>query len=165
MGQYRGKVIFRILCFLVRHIFIWKTNLCWSNQPRNVKILLRAHMRKVHHGVSCTLLLLNVAAHNVSIRNVKVSKCERHITYSVTKRIASQNVKCKLCNAHFMFVTVYDLWLVRYVTFTFWKLYVLDLLGCVQLRFVTLRHVTSTLCCFMLCSNISCTPNTIHLSI
>jgi hypothetical protein len=30
-------------------------------------------------------MLLNVAAHNVSIRNVKVSKQERHITYSVTK--------------------------------------------------------------------------------
>jgi hypothetical protein len=31
-------------------------------------------------------MLLNVAAHNVSIRNKKVSKRERHIMYSVTKR-------------------------------------------------------------------------------
>jgi hypothetical protein len=30
------------------------------------------------------------------------------------------------------------------VTFTFWKLYVLELLRCVQLLFVTLRHVTFT---------------------
>jgi hypothetical protein len=32
-----------------------------------------------------TCMLLNVAAHNVRIRNRKVSKRERHITYSVTK--------------------------------------------------------------------------------
>jgi hypothetical protein len=51
----------------------------------------------------------SVAAHNVSIRNVKVSKRERHITYSVTKRIASQNGMCTLCNVHFTFVTVYFL--------------------------------------------------------
>ncbi len=43
---------------------------------------------------------------------------------------------------------------VHYVTFMFWKLYVSELLRCVQLRFVTLRHVTSTLCCLTLCSNI-----------
>jgi hypothetical protein len=30
-------------------------------------------------------MLLNVAAYNVSIPNIKVSKHERHITYSVTK--------------------------------------------------------------------------------
>jgi hypothetical protein len=34
-------------------------------------------------------MLLNKAAHNVSIQNVKVSKRERHITYSVTKNTAS----------------------------------------------------------------------------
>ncbi len=35
----------------------------------------------------------------------------------------------------------------RYVTFMFWKLYVLELLRCVRLRVVvTLRHVTCTLC-------------------
>jgi hypothetical protein len=45
----------------------------------------------------------NIAAHNVSIKNVKVSKRERHITYSVTKRTSSQNVKCTLRNVHFMF--------------------------------------------------------------
>jgi hypothetical protein len=45
-------------------------------------------------------MLPNVAAHNVSIRNVKVSKRERHITYSVTKRTASQNVTAHyvMCN-------------------------------------------------------------------
>jgi hypothetical protein len=51
-------------------------------------------------------MLLNVAAHSVSIRNVKVSKRERHITYSVTKRTASQNIQCILCNVHFTLVTV-----------------------------------------------------------
>ncbi len=40
------------------------------------------------------------------------------------------------------------------MTITFWKLYVLELLLCVQLHFVTLLHVTFTLCCFTLCSNI-----------
>jgi hypothetical protein len=34
-------------------------------------------------------MLVNVGVHNVSIRNVKVSKREHHITYSVTKRTAS----------------------------------------------------------------------------
>ncbi len=43
---------------------------------------------------------------------------------------------------------------VHYVTFMFSKLYALELLRCVQQRFVTLRHVTFTLCCFTLCSNI-----------
>jgi hypothetical protein len=52
-------------------------------------------------------MLLNVAAHNVSIRNVKVSKRERHIKNSVTKRTASQNVKYTFCDV------------VLYVTFTF----------------------------------------------
>ncbi len=101
-------------------------------------------------------MLLNVAAHKVSIRNVKVSKCERHIMYSVTKRTASQNVMCTLCKVHFMFVKVYILW-----RCTLFDVYVLKTLCfgtltlcCVQLRFVTLRHVTSTLCCFTLCSNI-----------
>jgi hypothetical protein len=54
-------------------------------------------------------MLLNVAAHNVCIQNIKVSKRERHITYSVTKCTASQNIKCTLCNVHFTFVTVYEL--------------------------------------------------------
>ncbi len=50
-------------------------------------------------------MLLNVDAHNVSIQNVKVSKHERecHITYSVTKRTASQNVKCTLRKHYKMF--------------------------------------------------------------
>jgi hypothetical protein len=36
------------------------------------------------HNVNVTGRIY-VAAHNVSIQNIKVSKCERHITYSVTK--------------------------------------------------------------------------------
>jgi hypothetical protein len=36
--------------------------------------------------------------------------------------------------------------------FMFRKLYILELLRCVQLRFLTLHDVTSTLCCFTLCS-------------
>jgi hypothetical protein len=46
-------------------------------------------------------MLLNVAAHNRSIQNLKVSKRKSHITYSVTKcttysvtkRTASQNIQ------------------------------------------------------------------------
>jgi hypothetical protein len=65
-------------------------------------------------------MLLNVAAQNVSIRNVKVSKRERHITYSVTKRTASQNVKCTLGHCYKMFCNVARFCdAVRYVTFTF----------------------------------------------
>jgi hypothetical protein len=45
-------------------------------------------------------MLLNVGAHKVSIRNVKVSKCELHIMYSVTKRTASQTL-----GAHYVSVT------------------------------------------------------------
>ncbi len=44
--------------------------------------------------------LLNVAAHNVSIRNVKMSKHGRHIMYSVTKRTASQTL-----SAHYVIIT------------------------------------------------------------
>jgi hypothetical protein len=51
-----------------------------------------------------TVLLHNVAAHNVSIRNVKVSKRERHITYSVTKR----NRYKTFCNSK-RFVTLYGM--------------------------------------------------------
>jgi hypothetical protein len=100
-------------------------------------------------------MLLNVAAHNVSIKMVKVSKCERHITYSVTKCTASQNIKCTLHKHYKTFVTVYICDAVPFVTFTFWKLYILELLRCVELCFVTLRHVTSMLCSFTLCSNIA----------
>jgi hypothetical protein len=99
-------------------------------------------------------MLLNVAAHNVSIQNVKESKRERHITYSATKCTASQNVKCTLHKHYKTFCNVYFCDAVRYVTFMFLKRYVLELLRCVQLHFVTLRHVTFTLCCFTLCSNI-----------
>ncbi len=100
-------------------------------------------------------MLLNIATHNVSMRNVKVSKRERHITNSVTKCTASQNVKCTLHKRHKKY-TFCDALL--YVTFTFWKLYVLELLHCAQLRFVKLCHVTFTLCCFTLCSNIVSFP-------
>jgi hypothetical protein len=56
-------------------------------------------------------MLLNVAAHNISMRNV--SKHELHIMYSVTKRAVSKKVKCTLrksyktfCNG-IRFVTLY----------------------------------------------------------
>jgi hypothetical protein len=104
-------------------------------------------------------MLLNVAANNVSIWNVKVSKRERHIMYSVTKRTVSLNVqRYKTLSAHYVmrslhFVTVYVLW-----RCTLRDVYVLKTLRfgtlCMQLRFVTLPHVTFTLCCFTLCSNI-----------
>jgi hypothetical protein len=55
-----------------------------------------------------------------------------------------------MCTLHF--VMEYILW--RCTTFMFWKLYDLELLSCVQLRFVTLCHMMFTLCCFTLCSNI-----------
>jgi hypothetical protein len=58
-------------------------------------------------------MLLNVAAHYISIQNVKVSKRERHITHSVTKRTLSQNIECTLRNRYktfcngMCFVTLY----------------------------------------------------------
>ncbi len=84
-------------------------------------------------------MLLHVAANNVSIRNVKVSKRECHIIYA--------HVMCTL-----RFVRVYVLWLCTLCDIYILK--TLELLRSVQLRFVTLRHVTFRLCCFMLCSNI-----------
>jgi hypothetical protein len=81
-------------------------------------------------------MLLNVAAHNVSIRNIKVSKRECHIMYSVTKRTASQNLKRTLCNAHFTFVTVYIL-----LRCTLCDVYVLK-----TLRFGTLKLCAATFC-------------------
>jgi hypothetical protein len=86
-------------------------------------------------------MLLNIAAHNVSIRNVKVSKRERHITYSVTKCTASQNVKCTLCNVHFTFVTVFVL-----SRCSLCDVYVLK----------TLRFGTPTLCAATFCNIMSC---------
>jgi hypothetical protein len=93
-------------------------------------------------------MLQKVAAHNI-----KVSNYERHITYSVTKRTASQtlNAKCTLSNLYKTlcnftlvthFVTLYVMLRLRFGT----------LLCCGQLRFVTLRHVTFTLYCFTLCN-------------
>ncbi len=78
-----------------------------------------------------------------------MSKHERHITNSITKRTASQNVKCTIRNTYTTFCNG-----IGFVTLYVLKLYVLELLPCVQLRFVTLRYVTFTLCCFTLCSNI-----------
>ncbi len=102
-----------------------------------------------------TCMLLNLAAHNVSIRNVKVK----------VKTWMSQNVQChkKFCNASVMctlrFVTVYVMW-----RCTLCDVYVLELLRCMQLRFVTLRHVTFTLCCFTLCrtSRVLVRPSTLE---
>ncbi len=104
-----------------------------------------------------TCVLLNVAAHNVSIRNVKVSKRECHITYGVTKHTASQNVKCTLCTVIVTkpFVTVYILW-----RCTLCDVYVLKTLrfGTLMLCAATFCNITSCdvlrLCCCTLCSNI-----------
>jgi hypothetical protein len=53
-------------------------------------------------------MLLNVAAHSVSILNIKVSKGEHHIMYSVTKHTY---VLLRLHTVHFTFynVMVYNL--------------------------------------------------------
>jgi hypothetical protein len=64
-------------------------------------------------------MLLNITAHNESKRNVKVSKHERHIKYSVTKNVQRH----KTLGAHYVsitkrFVMVYLCDAVRYVTFT-----------------------------------------------
>ncbi len=83
-------------------------------------------------------MLLNVAAHKVRIWSIKVSKRVCHITYSVTKRTASQTVKCTL---HKRFVTVYNLW-----RCTFCDVYVLK----------TLRFGTLTLCAATFCNITSC---------
>jgi hypothetical protein len=77
-------------------------------------------------------MLLNVAAH--SIRNVKVSIRERHITYSITKHTASH-----ISFVHFLFFNG-----IHFVT-----LYVMR-----RLCFENLRFGTLTLCSATLCSNI-----------
>jgi hypothetical protein len=83
-------------------------------------------------------MLLNVAAHNISIENVKVSKRERHIMYSVTKRTSSQNVKCSL-QKHSVTVYVWG-------SCALCDIYVLK----------TLRFGTITLCAAMFCNITSC---------
>jgi hypothetical protein len=60
-------------------------------------------------------MLLNVAAHNLSIRNI-VSKGERHIMFSVTKLTYFFNAYV-MCTFHFVMVHICDA--VRYVTFMF----------------------------------------------
>jgi hypothetical protein len=75
-------------------------------------------------------MMHNVAAHNVSIQNVKVSKCERHITCSITKRAASQSIKCTLRNRYktfcngIRFVTLYVMSRLHFENFMFWNSYV-----------------------------------------
>jgi hypothetical protein len=91
-------------------------------------------------------MLLNLAAHNVKRKIVSMwmsHNVHRH------KTLSAHNVSV---TKHFVTVTFCDA--VRYVMFTFWKIYVLELLRCVHLCFVTLRHVTFMLCWFTLCSNI-----------
>ncbi len=100
-------------------------------------------------------MLLNVAAHNVSIRNVKVSKRERHIMYSITKRTTSQKVQCTLHNCYktfsngIRFVTLYVMWRLHFENFTFWNSYIV----CShvwyhyvmwRLRYVALRYVATS---------------------
>ncbi len=105
-------------------------------------------------------MLLNVAAHIVSIRNIKVSKRERHKTYSLTKHTASQNIHT-FCNAyvHFTFcnskriVTLYVMWRDVYVLKTL-RFGTLTLCAATFCNITSLCHVTFTLCCFTLCSNI-----------
>ncbi len=73
--------------------------------------------------------------------------CERHITYSVTKRTASQNVKCTLCKHYKRFVTGYILW-----CSTLCDLYVLKTLRCgfLTLCAATFCNITSCDVCVIL---------------
>ncbi len=80
-------------------------------------------------------MLLNVAAHNVSIQNVKVSKCERHRTYSVTKRYTFL-WRCTLCN-------IYVMKTLRFGTLTLCS-YVLQHYVMWRLRYVALRYVATS---------------------
>ncbi len=103
-------------------------------------------------------MLLNAAAHNVSIRNIKVSKTwtshnvQHHKKYIRFVRL--RNVHFTFCYG-IHFVTLYVMWHLCFENFTFLDSCVVCLLSCVQLRFVTLCHVTFTICCFTLCSNIT----------
>jgi hypothetical protein len=76
-------------------------------------------------------MLLNVAAHNVSIQNVKVSKRDRHIMYSVTKRTALQNFKCTLQKCYKTFYNT---------------MYVIDVYVLKNLRFGTFKLCAATFC-------------------
>jgi hypothetical protein len=71
-------------------------------------------------------MLLNVAAHNVSIRNIKVSKHERHITTALQNKHTFCNAYV-ICTVHFvmvyilsvsMFCDVYVLKTLRFGTLT-----------------------------------------------
>jgi hypothetical protein len=86
-------------------------------------------------------MLLNVAANNISIQNVKKSKHERQITYSVKKRTVSQNLKCTLRNCYKTLCNG-----IRFV-----MLYIMR-----RLRLKTLRFGTLTLSAATFCNIISC---------
>ncbi len=99
-------------------------------------------------------MLLNVAAHNVSIQNVKVSKHERHIMYSVTKRTTSQNVKCTLCNCcktfynGIRFLTLYVMWRLRFGTLKLCAATFCNIKSCdvyVMLLYVMWQHTVYSL--------------------
>ncbi len=85
-----------------------------------VSVLL--HNVAAHNVNVRTCMLLKIAAHNVSIRNVKVSKRERPVMYSDMKHTASQNVKCTLCNRFKTFCNT--IWRLRFENFMFWNSYV-----------------------------------------
>ncbi len=76
------------------------------------------------------VLLHNVAAHNVIIQNVKESKREHYLTYSVTKRTASKNLMWTLTKQYktfsngIRFVTPYIMWRLCFENFTFWNSYI-----------------------------------------
>ncbi len=97
-------------------------------------------------------MLLNVTAHNVSIQNIKVSKHERHIMYSVTKHtyvlLSLHNVHFTFCNG-IRFVTLNVMWRLCFENFMFWNFYVVYshvLYHYVMwhLRYVALRYVATS---------------------
>ncbi len=82
-------------------------------------------------------MLLNVAAENVSIRNIKVSKRESHTRYSVTKHTASH----KTLDAHYVNITK------RFVTVYFLcRCTLCDVYVSTLLRFGTLMLCEATFC-------------------
>ncbi len=94
----------------------------------HVPVTVLLHNVAAHNINVRTCMLLKIVAHNVSILYVKVSKRERPIMYSDMKHTASQNVKCTLryktfCNS-IRFMTLYVIWRLRFENFMFWKSYV-----------------------------------------
>jgi hypothetical protein len=86
-------------------------------------------------------MLLNVVAHKLSIQNVKVSKCERHIRYSVTKLQCHKTLSAQYVIVTKNFVTVYVLW-------RCWL--------CDVFVLKTLSYGTLTLCAAKFCNFTSC---------